>query len=289
MEPYPREKMIQVSTKNMRDVSQRPALGVYLKHIWQRRKFIIADAEAKAFATTRDTVMGKTWIVLRPFIDAIMYYLMFGVILGTAKGIDNFPAYLLVGVNFFGFISAGIASGAGIIPSSMSLIRSFTFPKFSLVLSWSWRMTLDFIPVFIVTLLFVLFVPPGVNLHPLMLATIPLFIITWLIVTGMAGLIASVTALIPDIKFIWPLISRAWFFSSGVFFSFENRITDPDTLALVTSNPGYIFLDMNRQLLIYHTMPPIHQWAHMSAWAGILFTTALIVFWRHEEAYSREH
>lgn len=280
--------IVVVSPWEYQEVVRRPPLGVYLQQLWQRRYFIWADAQAKAFSTSRGTILGRIWLALRPFLDAFIYFIIFGVLLGARKGIENYPAYLVTGINLFALLSSGLAGGAMIVPGAKSLIRAFSFPRFALVLSWAIRSLLDFLPVLAATILFALLMPPGVGLHWHALFLVPLIAIGWLIMLGMAAVTAAFTEQIPDLKFIWPILGRLWFYSSGVFFAIENLVTDRVLLAILTANPGHIFISMARQMLIYHTLPPLAQWLQMLVWAMIVLATGLLLFWRKEISYGRE-
>lgn len=270
-------------------VSTRPSLGRYLRQLWQRRHFILADARAKSFQTTRGTLLGRAWLLLNPFFNAFIYLIVFGFVLQVSRGIENFVGYVVIGVSFFSFLQKALNSGGAIIPNSVNLMRSFSFPRAALVISWSIRSLLDFLPVVVATMAFIALMPPNAGpawtwaLFPLVL------LLGWLFTMGLAFFTASLTARAPDLKFIWPLIGRFWFYTSGVFFSIDRYDSHPAIHSVMEANPGYHFLKMSRDTLIYSTAPAPSDWLHMAIWAVGFVVVGFVFFWRHEESYGREH
>ncbi|MCI6411265.1 MULTISPECIES: ABC transporter permease [Schaalia] len=277
-----------VATWRLAEVSARPTLVQYIGQLWNRRLFIAADARAKAFATSRGTILGKVWLVLRPFLDAFVYFVIFGLLLKTGRGVENFLAYLVVGLNVFGLVQSGLASGSGILSGGKNLIRAFSFPRASLVFSWAIRTLLDFIPVLIASIAFIVVVPPRVMPVWTWILIIPVIAITWIFSVGTALVVASLTARIPDLKFIWPLFTRFWFYGSGVFFSIDSFAEHARVHALMVANPGYQAIALARNVLVYGTPPTVEEWLYMSIWAGGMLVLGLVVFWSHEESYGRE-
>ena len=49
--------------------------------------------------------------MLTPLINAAVYYLIFGVILNTSGGVDNFIAYLCTGLFIFSFTQTVVQAG----------------------------------------------------------------------------------------------------------------------------------------------------------------------------------
>lgn len=292
METAPDGEIVVIPTR-LQSVSQRPPIGEYLRRLWQRRYFIVADARAKAFQGTRGTVLGRIWLILQPFLDSLIYWVIFGLLLQVSRGIPNFLGYLVIGVNFFVVVQAGLTSGSGIIQQNQNLIRAFAFPRASLVISWTLRSILNFIPILLATLVFIVAVPygdPPQHVLPtlLWLLVIPALLLGFLFGFGLALFTSAVTAAIPDMKFIWPLIGRFWFYVSGVFFSIDRFDSVPLVKSVMEANPGYVFLSMCRDLLIYDTLPSLNTWIYMAGWGIGITVIGFTLFWSREESYGQQ-
>lgn len=282
------EEFAPVTLWRLSPVSVRPPLGEYIHQLWQRRHFIMADARAKAFQTSRGTILGRIWLVLQPFLDSSIYLMVFGILLQTSRGIDNFVAYLVLGVNFFGLLQRALTSGGSIMQGSHNLLRAFSFPRASVVISWSLRTLMDFVPTVLATMVFIVAMPPHVLPGATWLIFPAVLALGWLFSLGLALLTASLTARLPDLKFIWPLFGRFWFYGSGVFFSIDRFQAHPTVVSVMGANPGYHFLKMSRDVLVYATLPTADDWLYMSVWALVTLIVGFIIFWSHEESYGRE-
>ena len=84
----------------------RPRLLAYTRQLWAYRHFTVAYANAKLAATYSTARLGQLWQVLTPLTNAAVYYLIFGVILNTRGGVDNFIAYLCTGLFVFSYTQA---------------------------------------------------------------------------------------------------------------------------------------------------------------------------------------
>lgn len=272
----------------LKPVVSTPSFTEYWREVWDRRAFIWADAKAKAYQTTRGTFLGKAWLIIQPFFNALIFYIIFGIMLKVSRGIPNFLGYLVIGVSFFPVYNAALSSGSQALNASRNLIRAFTFPRASIVVAWSLRSFLDFLPVAIATMLFVIVIPPHITPTPLWLLVIPTVVIGFVFGNGLALLLSAITAAIPDLKFVWPLFGRFWFYVSGVFFSvdrFQNQLLV--SLAM-QANPAYVFLTIVRDLMIYNRMPSALQWIYLTVWSVGMWLVGAVVFWLREEKYGEE-
>lgn len=276
---------IPVETWRLYRVGQRPGFLTYWKEVWGRRAFIWADARAKAYQTTRGMLLGKVWLILSPFLNAAIFWVIFGLLLKVSRGIPNFVGYLVIGVSFFGYMQAALGPGSQVLFSSRNLIRSFAFPRAAVMESWTLRTLLDFIPVVVATIVFVYVLTPAQPSWRIVLI-IPIVALATIFVNGLAMVTASLTSGLPDLKFIWPLLGRFWFYVSGVFFSLDRFESLFWVSFVMQANPGYRFLTMSRDVLIYQTTPDLFSWVYFTAWAVGIWVFGAVLFWLREETYS---
>src|SRR4051794_25584988 len=67
----------------------RPPAGSYISQLWQRRHFIWAFASAKNIAMYTESRLGQLWQVLTPLLNAGVYYMIFGLLLNTKRGMPG--------------------------------------------------------------------------------------------------------------------------------------------------------------------------------------------------------
>ena len=276
---------IVVDTSSLKRVSARPPISQYITEIWQRRYFLHADATAKAFRTPRDVWMGKVWLVISPLIDAMMYAVIFGFIIRTSNGIQNFPGYVVLGVTVFQIFQKYITDGNDLVKKQQNLIKSFMFPRAALVLSQSLRLFYStMLPVGVATV-FTLLTQLNEPLHWTIIFLVPLFFLAHIFGTGIMFIVARVTAFYPDAEIIFRLGQRFWFYSSGVFFSIERFVQQPVLKSVMEHNPAYQFLMAARNCVLYGQVPSMDLWGPIIIWSFAAFAVGFLFFWRAEERY----
>ncbi|WP_409141980.1 ABC transporter permease [Cellulosimicrobium sp. RS] len=276
-----------VSAGRLTRVGARPPLGVYLGQLWNRRHFLWAEARAKVTSGTRENLLGTVWLVLKPVLDGLTYFLIFGLLLKSSRGIDNFIGYLIIGVFLFSFTTKAVTGGANSIRNGRNLIRAFSFPRASLPISVILRGMLDMIPVLGAMVVLLAVMPPAevftwrVVLVPGVLALQVLF------TTGLALLLARCVAVVPDLNQLISFGMRLWLYGSAVFFSYDQFIDHPTALALMEANPMFMVLSMVRDCLLYGVTPALSSWLGLGAWAVGTLVVGFLFFYHGEESYGR--
>lgn len=280
-----RPVVLQLDDSNLRRLNVRPSLLRYIRQLWGRRHFIAADATGKSFDSQRDMFLGKAWLVLSPLLDAGMYGLLFGLLLRTSRGIENFIGYLVIGVIFFGYMRSGLSDGTNLIKSSQSMISAFMFPRAALVLSQAARNFISGLVPALVAIVVALACQWGNPPTWRLILIIPLYLMMHVFSTGIMFIVARLCAFIPDLRALINVAARAWFFTSGVFFSIERWATVPVVQDIMVANPAYQFLQAVRGAVIYAEAPSLQTWSYLMAWTFGAFSIGLVFFWRAEERY----
>lgn len=278
------EKIV-VDDQNFLHLHKRPSLLAYVKAVWGRRHFIYADARGKSFETNRDYYLGKFWLIASPLLDSAMYGAVFGLLLRTSRGVENFIGYLIIGVIFFSFLTKYVNSGTLLIRSSKNMITAFQFPRASLVFSQAVRNVFDSIPPALVALTAAVLAQLGEPLHLTILWIIPIFILLHVFGTGLMFIAARICFEIPDVQALVRVGLRAWFYVSGVFFSIERFATQPIVQDVMSANPAYQFLTAIRGAALYGSAPTLGTLFILASISCGTFIIGLIYFWRAEEKY----
>lgn len=263
----------------------RPSVRGYFRQLYERRHFIYTDARSRAFYSDRDLLLGRLWLILQPLLNAAMYGFMFGFILKTSRGIENFVGFLVIGITFFGFITALLNTGNGLIKRSRGMISSFQFPKAALVLSASYRTFLNSLPQAVVAIIVALAMQLGRPVPWTLILVVPLFFMLHLFGTGLMFLAARATAQFPDARILIQVAARAWFFISGVFFSIERFVDHPEMRMVMELNPAYVFLQAIRDSAMYNVVPELTVWLTLAGWSFLTLSIGFLVFWQAEDKY----
>ena len=276
-----------VNASSLKPLQIRPSFPRYCKQLWERRSFIWADARSKALRTTKDYRLWRLWLVLQPVLDVAFYGFLFGFLLRTSRGIENFPGFLILGVIFMRQIIAMTSTGNMLIKNSRGMIRTFQFPRASLVVSQALRNMIDNLLPAVMAVLIALAFQIDEPLHWSILSIVPLFLLLHIFGCGMMFFTARLTAEVADTRALINFFTQAWFFLSGVMFSVDRFVEHPGIHAVMSSNPGYIFLTAIRDSVLYGLSPSISTWGTLTAWSFGTFIAGLLYFWQAEEKYVR--
>lgn len=276
-----------VDVSSLQALQSRPGLVEYCRQLWGRRAFIWADARLKALRTTKDYRLWRTWLVLQPLLDVAFYAFLFGVILKTSRGIDNFIGFLVLGVIFMRMIVGQLSQGIMLIRNSRGMIQTFTFPRAALAISQTLRSLLDNILPAVIAVLVALAAQKFIPFSWSVVLVVPLFFLIHIFGCGLMLIAARLTAVIPDTRALINFFTQAWFFLSGVMFSIERFVDHPVLYQVMTANPAYVFLTAIRGSVLYESAPTIETWLTLLAWTFGTLLVGLIYFWQAEERYVR--
>ncbi|MFS0695385.1 ABC transporter permease [Streptomyces nitrosporeus] len=270
----------------------RPGLFEYIGQLWSRRHFILAFSRAKLTAQYSQAKLGQVWQVVTPLLNALVYFLIFGLILGTRKGMtqDVFIPFLVTGVFVFTFTQSSVMAGVKSISGNLGLVRALHFPRASLPISFS----LQQLQQLMFSMIVLLAVAMGFGSYPTLswLLVIPALALQFLFNSGLALIMARAGSKTPDLAQLMPFIMRTWMYASGVMFSIPVMLADkPRWIADVLQyNPAAVYMDLVRFALIdgYGSENlPDHVWAVALAWALVVGVVGFVYFWKAEERYGR--
>lgn len=269
----------------LRPSSARPPLATYVRKLWQRRHFIVAFATSRTVSMYSGARLGQLWQVLTPLLNAAVYYLLFGVLLGTRRNIDNFTAFLVTGVFLFTFSQRSVTAGARAISGNLRLIRALHFPRAALPISSTLvELQQMLISVCVLGLIVLL---TGEPLTWRWLLVIPVLTLQTLFNLGISLAIARVGAKIPDITQLLPFVTRTWLYLSGVLYSIPDRLAPGPLRDLMLANPAAVYIELVRDGLMATHDTPTNTWYLAVAWAVAALLGGFVFFWAAEERYGR--
>lgn len=283
------EEAAELAAKHgLRTFSERPPLGRYLSDLWQRRSFIWTLSSAESYAKNEDNRLGQVWAVLNPALLILSYYAIFGLLLGTDRGVDNFVGFLAIGVVMFSFTSSVVSRGSKAITGKLSLVRALHFPRAILPMSVAVTEFIAVIPAFV--LLFGLMFATGESPSWTWLLFPIAVLLQALALLGIAFICARLVNISRDLGNLIPVIVRLLRYSSGVFFPVVHYAQNlpPAFQDLVVYQPFALMLSLGRQSLLGSDNPlALNDWLMMTAWAIGLPIVGLVVFWWDEARYGR--
>jgi teichoic acid transport system permease protein len=268
-------------------ISARPGLRAYLSQVWARRHFLVAFSNARMVSLYSRTRLGQLWQLLTPLLNAGVYLLLFGVLLNTSRGVDNFVAFLVIGVFIFNFTQRAVRQGADSVSSNLGLLRALHFPRATLPLAYTLTELQQFFGALVVMTTVVLLTGEPITWSWLL---VPVAVALQSVFNAGAALIAArVVAQAPDVNKVLPFFLRTWLYMSGVFYSIQVHADRfPHWLQVVLEvNPGAVYIDLVRTALLSEHEPLPYSWPLAVVWAAVALVAGFVFFWRAETRYGR--
>lgn len=273
----------EVST-DLWDPHRTAQIGPYLRAVWKRRAYMRFVATSALRERQVDTVLGNVWHLLNPALSVAVYYLIFGVLLGTDRGVDNFILFLAVGVFMFGFTQRATVSGATSITGNLGLVKAIRFPRAVLPITTSITEALTSLSSMVV--LFGVAAITG-QAPRWQWAVLPaVFAVQFLFNTGAALVAARMTVHVRDTTQVLPFLFRMLFYGSGVVFSVSAYATGSHEMWFVL-NPMYCFLTLSRWCVLGEIVQPAVI-VSTAVWTIVLLTAGFAWFKAGEELYARD-
>jgi teichoic acid transport system permease protein len=270
-------------------VGVTPSVGHYLRRLWRRRYFIWAFPLGQLKAQTQSTLLGVFWHLLSPALTAAVYYLVFGVLFGADRNVENYPAFLIVGIFTYIYTHRSLAAGAKAIRSNIGLVTQINFPRLALPLATIVAETLTHL--FAVIALFaVLFPVLGVPPSLAWFNVLPALILQAGFNLGAALVLARLAFQYRDLENLLPHLLRFWMYGSGVFYSLELvREASRGSVwvtAIFEANPLYIYITLMRAAVL-GSGAGMWLWLAALAWTVASVVIGFLFFRAREVAYGQ--
>ncbi|MBO0596125.1 ABC transporter permease [Nesterenkonia sp. E16_7] len=292
-------RVAQLDGSNLIRVGARPGLFRYIREIWSFRHFLYYDSHSRVSSANSYDSLGRIWMILNPVLFGTAYFFVFGLLLNTGRGIDNFIGYLIIGVFTFRFFTAAVSGGANAIAGNQKVVQAFNFPRACLVISTTVRELFSSIPMFFVMALLVLSIGDmqlgGAESIPITLTWhwllfFPCIALALMVMLGWSLALARAVNAHNDVKHLISFSTRILFYTSAVFFS-ADRYADlgVEWLDTVMSlNPLFCVLDILRHAWLYDGFADPGRWIVLGSWAAGSMVIGFLIFWHGEESYGKE-
>ena len=285
----------------LRSMAEVPSLRAYLRDLWRRREFTLSLATGSLSGQYLETTLGNLWHVLTPTLLMAVYWLVFGVLLGTDRGLGEglFLPFLAIGVFTFQFSQRVVGSCGSSIANNVNLIRSLQFPRAVLPIASVIEEVTSY-GMSVVVILAILFAS-GQNVALSWLLAPVVVVLLTIFSAGIGLAVARLTDSIRDVANVIPFVFRLLFYLSGVIFALPAFVTQGriDQLGLPVSaavvrhvfvlNPFFTYIEVLRDVLMvdYATEHLRDAWIVAIVYAPVSFLLGLLYFRRGERMYGR--
>ena len=257
-------------------------VGEYLSQMWARRDYMRHVPSTTLRSRYMNTALGNLWQLLNPLISLGTYFLIFGLVLGTRTGVDDFLPFLTIGIFVYSFTQRATITGSRSITRNKGLVRSLVFPRAILPVTSVVTEWLAFLPGLALAILVSL---AWGNYPTLLWLALPLVVLLHMILNiGFALVAARLNDAYRDFEQILPFVFRMVFYGSGVLFAVENVVSE-STRRFFLINPLYDVIEVYRWVLLDNTARPAEAVVAL-AWTAVMTPFGLWFFRRVEPTYA---
>lgn len=266
----------------LRRVDQASAFSAYLRETWKLRHFTWNFAVSRTILETINNRLGMLWQVLNPLLLSAVYYLAFGILLGTKGDSPDFLVFLVGGVFTWQLFASTIQNGSMVLAQSKDLTESLLFPRILLPIAVAIQELLGALGAAV--MMYPIAMLYGLTPTWQWLLLPFSFILTALLGVGMSFFTSRWVDRIFDLRQFIPLVLRVGMFLSGVFYDVSTRFAKaPDAVQLLANyNPAAILLKITRSVFLPYELPSLHQIIWIAGLTTALFVGGFLVFWRGE-------
>lgn len=276
-------------------IGVRPGILSYLGELWRRRSFVAVLAGSRSYARNQNTYLGQLWTVLNPTLNALVYALIFGILIQTDRGLTNVVAFIVVGTFTFRFFEQSVAAGARAISGNLPLLRSVVFPRAVLPAAGVAAELVTLVPALCVMCVFAV----ASGLLPTMSSVpvtarwfllVPAILLLLVFNAGIAFVMARWASAVPDIQNLIPFAMRLLMYGSGVLFSIDHYVHNAAIANALSYQPVAVYLNLVRSAVLSEPSIPVDggYWLWGCIWAVVTLVVGFVVFWRGEERYGRD-
>jgi len=218
------------------------------------------------------TLLGFLWSLLLPLFQFLILYTLFTH--WMTPWVDNYAAYLLVGIVQWNFFSGGTTHGMTSLRRKAGLLANFSFPRMQVVLSSVFAVLVSHLLEWAVLLCVLM----GMGVAPAASwLLIPAVIAVELaLVVGCALLLSFLAVDFRDLDYAWGILLYGLFFTTPIFYTSD--VLGGAGRALLRWNPLAQIIEASRALVLGRAaaLSPAVYW--VPAGAAVILLLAVLIF-----------
>lgn len=226
--------------------------------------------------------LNYAWWLLEPALHVAVFYVVFGLLLNRSG--EGFIVFLLCGQIPFLWFSRSVTNAASSIMNGKGLIQQMAIPKpFFPALVVAQDAVKQGV-VFACLLLFIVAMgyPPGVTWLAL-----PIIAVTQLLLVAACALVvAAITPLLPDFRFIVQTGMMMLMFASGIFYDYQDVLNEAQQ-RLFLLNPMAQLIGAYRDVLMHASWPSLSGLAAVALLSAVGLLAMVGFFRRTDALYAR--
>ncbi len=220
-----------------RTVILRPPTGwaaLKLRDLWLYRELIYFMTWRDLKVRYKQTLLGASWAILRPFLSMIVFTVFFGGFAKVSSDGVPYPLFSFAGLLPWELFSHALSVASRSLVNNSNMITKVYFPRVILPLSTVLAGLVDFLIAFVVLIGLMLFYRWPVSPY---FWTLPFFLLLALVASLGVGLwLSAANVQYRDVGYVTPFLTQMWLFISPVVYPLS-MITNDTLRFLMALNP----------------------------------------------------
>jgi len=256
-----------------------------LSDLWLYRELVYFMTWRDLKVRYKQTLLGASWAVLRPFLSMVVFSIFFGGFAKVSSDGVPYPLFSFAGLLPWELFATALGVGARSLVNNSNMITKVYFPRLILPLSSILAAVVDFVIAFAVMMGMMLYYRWPVSPY---FWTLPLFLLLALVsALGVSLWLSALNVQYRDIGYITPFLTQFWLFVSPVVYPLS-MITNPTLRYLMALNPMTGVIEGFRWALLgaSQQQAPGMLLVVSSAVAVVLLVSGLFYFHRMERLFA---
>lgn len=246
--------------------------AIDFSELWRYRELLYFLTWRDIKVRYKQTVMGAAWAILQPVVTMVIFTIVFGRMAKIDTGTTPYAVFVYAGLLPWMFFANAVASAGASLVGQAHLVTKIYFPRLLVPTASVGAGLVDFALSFVVYWAVMLTYfrlgridqLPGVGL----LVLPALVVLTLITALGVGYVLASLTVVYRDFRFVIPFMVQVWMFLSPVIYPVT--LVPKDYAWLLALNPMTGVIQAYRSVLLGQPM----DWALL----GISTVIAVTVF-----------
>jgi lipopolysaccharide transport system permease protein len=195
----------------------QPAKGLgalNLRDLWVYRELIYFMTWRDLKVRYKQTLLGASWAILRPFLTMVVFSIFFGDLAQVPSDGVPYPIFSFAALVPWGLFSDAVSVAGRSLVQNRHMITKIYFPRVILPLSSILAGVVDFLIAFVILggMMVYYKIPPTVHVW-----TLPLFLLLALITSTGVGLwLAALNVQYRDVNYMTPFLTQFWLFVTPI-------------------------------------------------------------------------
>ncbi|HVN25427.1 MAG TPA: ABC transporter permease [Syntrophorhabdales bacterium] len=194
----------------------RGIAALQLKDLWNYRELVYFLVWRDIKVRYKQTVIGAAWAILQPLVTALIFTLVFGILVGVPSDGLPYAVFLYTALVPWSYFSEGISRGGASVVANTNLISKVYFPRLVIPVASIITPVIDFALSFLILLGLIAWF----SITPTWaILTLPLFfLLTVMTALAVSLWFSALNVRYRDVGYTIPFVIQVWMFASPIIY-----------------------------------------------------------------------